>query len=395
MMEIFLYILLGLVFGIIFGLIPGLHPNIVALFIPLIATIDAGPANMIAFIVTVAVSNTFVDFVPSMLLGAPEPGKELAALPAHRMLLEGSGYEAVKLAVVGGVGAVILISALLPLTSFVIPAVYAIVKPYTWLLLAFIVFLIISSENSNRKKLISFVCFVLAGMIGIFSSSLSIDRILVLFPMLSGLFGVSMLLISTQNKLRIRKKAADTVISSRQTRRAVLFGSLGGFFSGLLPGVGASEVAALSSVDKNEKSFLMTVGAVTIANTVMSMLAIWLISNPRSGAAVMMDQLVSIGTNEAIFIAAVSLAVAGISAVITLRTTRKFLKKIENTDYTKINWAVITVILAATALFTGLQGLLLLGTCTALGIYANKSGIRRSTLMGVLILPTILFYLPF
>ncbi len=395
MLEILLFAGLGLIVGVLFGLIPGLHPNLVALFIPLIAAADIGPTNLIVFIVTVAVSNTFVDFIPSMLLGAPEAGKELITLPAHKMLLEGNGYDAIKLAVIGGLGSVVCIIALLPIIAFSIPPIYEIVKPYTYLLLIFIVFLIVSSEDNNRKRVVSFLCFILAGIIGLLSSQMSIDRNLVLFPILSGMFGVSMLLLSAQSKIKIKKKSDDIFVSSRQTRRAILFGSVGGIFSGLLPGVGASEVATLSSVDKNEKSFIITVGAVTIANTIVAMLAIWLISNPRSGTAAVMDQLVSIGLNESLLIAAISLAIAGISAVITLKAAKKFLNKIETTDYALMNKLIIGLIFLLTIIFTGLQGLLLLATCTALGIFTNNSQVKRSILMGVLILPTILFYLPF
>lgn len=392
MLEVLMFALAGLIAGIVFGLIPGLHPNLVALFVPLIASISASPVNIITFIVTIAVSNTFVDFIPSMLLGAPEPGKEMAILPAHRMLLEGNGYEAVKLAVVGGLGSVICIILLLAPTAFFIPAVYEIIRPYTHLLLIFIVYLIIASE---QRKLLSVGCFFAAGIIGIMSSYTNIDRTLVLFPILSGLFGVSTLLLSAKSNVSIRKTGKEVFITGRQTRRAVLFGSLGGIFSGLLPGVGASEVAALSSVDKNENSFLITVGAVTISNTIMAILAISLISNPRSGVAVVMDQLVTIGVNETVFIIFLSLAVAGVSAIITLKLAKRFLRTVENSDYTKLNWAVIGIIVLSTIFFTGLEGILLLATCTALGLYANISNVRRSVLMGVLLLPTILFYMGF
>ena len=95
MIEIVFYIFLGLILGIVLGLVPGIHPNMIALLLPLIAAMNIEPINMIAFAVTLAVSNTFLDFIPSMLLGAPEPGKELTMLPAHRMLVEGNSLVAV------------------------------------------------------------------------------------------------------------------------------------------------------------------------------------------------------------------------------------------------------------------------------------------------------------
>src|SRR3989338_2185931 len=104
MLEILLFVLLGIIVGIIFGLIPGLHPNLIILFVPLLAGLNLSTLPLIAFIVSIGISNTFLDFIPSMLFGAAEAGEELTVLPSHRMLLEGNGYDAVKLAVIGGIG---------------------------------------------------------------------------------------------------------------------------------------------------------------------------------------------------------------------------------------------------------------------------------------------------
>ncbi len=394
MLEILLFIFLGLALGILLGLIPGLHPNMVALIVPAIAGMNIDAANIIAFAVTLAISNTFLDFIPSMLLGAPEPGKELAMLPAHRMLMEGHGYDAVKLAVIGGLGSVVFVTAAMPLIFFSVPLIYEIVKPYTYIALMFIIAVIILSEESNRKMLAAAGCFFLSGMVGLFSASLDIDRTLVLFPILSGMFGVSMLLLSRQEKITPEKKRKDIHVSSRLTRRSIIFGSIGGIFSGMLPGVGSSEISSMASLDKNEKGFIITVGAVTISNTLMALLAIWLIQKPRSGIAVVVDQLTSIGFNEFLLIIFAALAIAGLSAIITLKLARIFTGKIERINYRKINMFVIGLIIAMTIIFTGAYGLLLLGTCTALGIFTNLMGVRRSVLMGVLILPTIIFYLP-
>ena len=391
MLDILIFIILGLLIGVSFGLIPGIHPNMIILLIPLLASLNLDPINLITLITSIGVSNVFVDFIPSMLLGAPEPGKELLLLPAHKMLLAGNGYDAIKLVVIGGVGSLVIVLVTLPLIIFGIPQLYSVARPFTYVLLIFIVFLIVWSEK--KSKLISIAAFIMAGLIGLFSASLPIDRNLLLFPIFSGLFGVSMLLLTTKTE-KIKKRAKPIYVTGRQTRRSVLFGSVGGTLSGLLPGVGSSEIASLASVDKNEKSFLITIGAVTISNALLSMMAIWLIQNPRSGVAVILHQLTTVGFNEFLLIFAVSLFVGGVSAIITLKLAKGFIGIIEKIDYVKLSRLVIILIVAMTVLFTGLYGLLLLVTCTALGIFVNMSGIRRSILMGVLILPTIIFYLP-
>ncbi len=394
MIEILLFTILGLIVGILFGLIPGLHPNTIVLLVPMLAQLSIAPLALIAFVVALGISNTFVDFIPSILLGAPGAGSELSVLPGHKLLMEGNGYDAVKLAVIGGLGSIILVTILLPLILFTIPSVYETSRPFTYALLIFIVLVMVSREK-GLKKATALLCFLLAGLIGIFSSSLPVDNGVLLFPIFSGFFGVSILIFSSKQKAKIPKRKREVSVTGRQQRRAIVFGGLGGIVSGLLPGVGSSEIASFASVDKNGKSFLMTLGAITISNTLLSIMALWLIQKSRSGIATVLEQLVQIGFNEFIFIAAVALLVAGLSAIITLKLAKRSISIIEKLDYSLVSKIVIVFIVAMTVLFSGLFGMLLLATCAALGIFARLAGIRRSVLMGVLILPTIVFYLPF
>lgn len=395
MLEIFLALLVGMIVGIIFGLIPGLHPNTIVFLIPLIAQFSFPPLVIIAFVVALGISNTFVDFIPSMLLGAPEAGNELGVLPAHKLLLQGNGYDAVKLAVIGGLGSIVFVLILLPAIIFVIPSLYEASRPFTYALLIFIILVMISRENTAMKKATALLCFMLAGLVGVSMTYLPVDRNTVLFPVLSGLFGVSVLLFSSRHKIKIQSRKNEIHVTGRQQRRGIVFGSLGGIVSGLLPGVGSSEIASLASVDKNEKSFLITLGAITISNALLSIMALWLIDKSRSGIAAVLEQLVYVSFNEFIFIAAVALFAAAISALVTLKLAKRSLTVIGKIDYSKISKAIIIFIAAMTIIFSGFYGLLLLATCTALGVFTNLSGVRRSVLMGVLILPTILFYLPF
>ena len=394
MLEILLFVVLGIIVGIFFGLVPGLHPNLIILFVPLLSQLNLQPMALIAFVVALGISNTFLDFIPSMLFGAPDSDKSLAVLPAHKMLMQGNGYDAIKLAVIGGVGSVIFILLALPLIILIIPRIFQVSQPFTYALLIFIFFIMVFSEK-GKKKFISFFCFMLAGTIGILSSQLPVDRTLVLFPILSGMFGISVMFFSTNQKIKIPKRKKEIHVTGRQTRRSIVFGSIGGIISGMLPGVGSSEIASLASVDKNEKSFILTLGAITISNAILSILSLWLIQRSRSGVAVVLEQLVQIGFNEFILVMAVALLVAGLSAIITLKMAKRTLSSMEKINYVTISRVVILLIVFMTLFFTGIYGMLLLVTCTALGIFANMAGIRRGILMGVLILPTIIFYLPF
>ena len=118
MLEIILFVLLGAAAGIGFGLVPGLHPNAIIIFVPIIAASGIEPAPVIVFVAAMAAANSIADTIPSIMLGAPEAGSELSVLPGHRLLMSGYGYDAVKLTVIGSVGAavvcILLLSLLLP-----------------------------------------------------------------------------------------------------------------------------------------------------------------------------------------------------------------------------------------------------------------------------------------
>ncbi len=396
LLEIFLFLFLGFCAGSFFGILPGIHPNMIVLLVPFIGFLGIPLLPLLAFIVSMSISNAIMSFVPSILLGAPEPGNEMSILPGHKMLLEGHGYEAIKLSVIGSLGAGIFTVAMMPVLFLSVPPIYNLIRPFIhFLLLAFSLIIVFSEKTFRKKALASFV-FLFSGFVGIFSLNLPVDGVLLLFPILTGFFGISTLILQINKKSVMPKQAKKEIhVSQKTISRSVLKGSIGGVLAGFLPGVGSSQIAAVMSRNKNEKSFLVAIGALSVANIFLSILSLWLIGRPRSGAAVVIDQLFTIGFNEVLFIAAISILCTGLSVVLTLLVAKKSLAMLEKINYSKCSVAVISLICLLAVAFTGFLGLLLLITTTALGVFVNVIGIRRGAMMGVLILPTILFYAGF
>lgn len=390
-----MFLALGILAGIIMGLIPGIHPNMIILLVPVIAALNINPLSAITFIVALGITNTLVDFIPSIFLGAPEAGTELSVLPGHRMLLKGHGYEAVRLCVIGSLGALIFIILLFPIILFLVPALYSTISEYIYVLLLCITGLMILTEKGS-KKLVALLVFFLAGAIGLTMQGFPLNPAFLLFPIFSGLFGLSVLLLGIKKKTKIPRQKNTEIYSSRKgINRAVILGSLGGIVSGFLPGVGSSEITSIATLEKNDRSFLVTSGALTTANMILSILCLWLINKPRSGLAVAVDQLASIGLSEVFFIVIIAVISLGVGAFVTLRLSRYFSVMIDRINYVLVCWAIIFIIVALTFVFTGVFGLFLLCICTALGIFTNLAGIKRGNLMAVLILPTLVFYLGF
>src|SRR3990167_3829298 len=117
-LEFLFVILAGVFAGIITGLVPGIHINLVAVMMLSSSAFLLNyfsPLSLALFIVAMSVTHTFLDAIPSIFLGAPDSGLELSVLPGHKLLLDGRGYEAVFLTVVGSFFAVIVCLIMTPL----------------------------------------------------------------------------------------------------------------------------------------------------------------------------------------------------------------------------------------------------------------------------------------
>jgi putative membrane protein len=71
-----------------------------------------------------SITHTFIDFIPSIFLGAPDEDTGLSTLPGHEFLLKGQGYYAVKLTVIGSAIAIISLTFLIPFFILVVPKIY-------------------------------------------------------------------------------------------------------------------------------------------------------------------------------------------------------------------------------------------------------------------------------
>ena len=90
---------IGVFLGCMTGLIPGFHVNNVALIAlsmsPLAVGIGIPLSAVAAIIVAMGCVHTFLNYIPSALIGAPDGDTALALLPGHRMLLAGYATQGV------------------------------------------------------------------------------------------------------------------------------------------------------------------------------------------------------------------------------------------------------------------------------------------------------------
>jgi len=392
-LDLVLFCAAGLGAGVFTGLVPGLHNNTLATVALGFFLGGAGQSSLplSLFVLCMAVSNSFLEFVPAIFLGAPDADDVLAVAPGHKLLMAGKGHEALWLAVFGGMIGVAALLLTLPIWLAAIPPFYSLVRPNIHFVLIGLMAVMIAVE---RKKFWALLVFGMAGAFGFFSSRLPVDENYVLLPMLTGLFGLSSLALSFGTKTVIPKQQKKF-----ERQNVVLpsaLGFLGGVLAGLLPGFGSAQSAVLVqelSRMRDARSFLSAQGAINATNTLFSIVALYLIGNPRSGSAVVIEKMLG---NLQLWHVGLFVLVGGgvalVSALIAIRAGALTLGLVTKADYRLLNLSVITLLGSITFAFTGFFGLAIAGAGATIGIIPHLVGVKKSLCMGCLIVPTILWF---
>lgn len=403
---------MGVICGAVTGLIPGIHVNTVGAFIfASSASILAflSPDFLAVFLISMSISHALLEFIPSMFLGVPEEGTVLSVLPGHHLLLQGRGKEAIRLVALGGFGAILVTIILLPLFAMILPTLYSFMKPYIWILLVLVVIYMFIRLNRDLNSVAwSVVLFLFTGIMGWIMLNSPISSGVSLLCMFTGLFGVSTLIYSlsqrsvvpTQN--RFHKLSIDGDIL-----RGIFAGGIAGSILGFLPGMGpaqgsllAQEISGGGDSGENKDGFLVAMSGVNVSDALFSLIAIYLIGNPRSGIAVYIDKLIeTFNYQHLLLFIFVSITAVSISLFLCLKLGDLMSEHIHRINYNKLSWAVIFFMSFLVLLFTIMEHanilfvILVYATSIALGLLPHYLGLNKSNLMGVLIVPAIIIYI--
>jgi len=398
-LEILLFSILGICVGTITGLIPGFHINTVIPLILGMTFLFASPYYLTTFIVSLTITWIFISYIPSVFLGAPQEDTSLAVLPGHRLLLEGRGYEAIKLTIIGGMGSLIITLILVAIFSSSFSNLYDMLRPYIQYLIAIVVLFMIASEKKLRKILSAAFIILLSGFFGIITLSSSIvPSENVFFPMLTGMFGLSTIIISMKGKSKIptQKEDSNLNISKVDLLKFILLGSVAGTIVGLLPSIGVSQAATIVSYLGRlgeTRSFLVSLSGIRVAHEVVSLLSLYIIKTPRSGGSIAIQQVLpELTFYDALLMVGVICFVSGIAVLITMFLGKRIPKFLAKVNYKYLSLTVIIFMLVMVFLMTGVYGLLIVFTSTSIGLLCAHMGIKRSHCMGCLLIPSILIF---
>ena len=400
-LEFLIAALLGIFAGIFTGLTPGIHINLVSL---LVVSSSAYLLDFVSlqslgvFIISMAIAHTFLDVLPAIFLGAPNEATALGVLPGHKLLLQGMGYEAVKLTITGSLFSLILAIFLFPALVIIFPLIYDDIMPYIGFILIAVVIYMILIEKGIDKKFWAFVVFLISGILGMLTLTMpNLEQ--PLFPLLSGLFGLSMLIVSLSQKVEIPKQriTENIVLSKPESIKSIFAGTFSGSIVSFFPGMGPAQAAVIGSNifgSLGTYSFLILVGSIGTVDMVISLVTFYTLDRARNGAIFAIRELLtSIDFSTLILFIATALLAGGIATFLALYLTRIFAKLIEKVNYSILCISVILLVAALVFYFSSWLGLLILITSTSIGLIPNIIDVKRSHSMGCLILPVILFFI--
>jgi putative membrane protein len=396
--ELVLAIIFGTIFGIISGLTPGIHINMVSLLVLSISGLlaESFGINLLTlgvFIIVVGITHTFLDAIPSIFLGAPDESNALGVLPGHRYLLRGNGLMAVKLFTIGSFFGLIMGILMFPLLYLFTKHVYHSLEKYFALMLIFTsIFMLWRDE----KKLWAILVFTLSGILGLTIFSMNLKD--PLFPLLSGLFGISTLIISLNDNNIIPEQNDETYtkLEGKKTFLSLVAGNISAFIVSTFPGL-SSSIAATMSIqffkDLGDKGFMILLGCIGTSSFILSLVALYTIDKARNGAVIVISKLLpNISLDIIIIFLIVALISGAISTILSLWFGRKFSRMISKVNYRMLVVGIIIFVTFLVIIMTSWKGLLVLITATALGLIPGIVKVQRTQSMACLIVPVI-FYL--
>jgi len=380
---------IGILLGIFSGLMPGMHSNTIA---SVLSTLPVSPEFFAFAIVAVLGAHIVFQFFPSVFLSIPDDTVVASVLPGHRMALAGRGREAITVCVFSVVIAAAISAVCTPLSLAAIPEIYALIKPHVWAMLAFASIYLLASERKAGKIAIAAFVFLLSGALGIATMQGGVAD--PLFPAFSGLFAASGIMLSFTSTRRIPEQCNEK--TELDFLPCVFAGVLLGFFSDLLPGIAApAQIAIFASAflaTEDARKFLALVSSIAASHAVFAFASLVSIGKAREGALAVMNEIRPVNSGDLPMLIGALLLSIGVCAFLLMKLSRHA-DALQKIGIANLNLGILAYLVCVVAIISGAEGLLVFATATAIGLLPPLLGIRRTHVMGLVIVPSILLAL--
>jgi putative membrane protein len=386
-----LQLLLGVPAGILLGtatIIPGLHINLLsAMLIANASTLNPEFAAITIFIM--AITATFMDFIPSTFLGAPESETAMSVLPAHRMLLKGRAFDAIFLTTIGNVFGICCAAALFPLALLIYPAIFMPANKIMHGLLILAISFFILREDSWRKRAFALAIVIFSGTLGLLALS-KLDE--PLLPMFSGLFGLSTIISSMGSRTSMPKQHIGKVKLPLPWLKNSVVGVIFGSIINIFPAIGPAQAATAASIfaGGSKRSYLLTISALNTAAMALSLSTLYSINRGRNGAIEALSSFAKLDVGVLAMLLGAALLALPLIVFLKIQIAKVAAKIVAKLPYKLICICTISIIVAIVTIMSGSKGLVVLATGTAIGLAAITTGTSRSHSMACLIVPVII-----
>jgi putative membrane protein len=251
----------------------------------------------------------------------------------------------------------------------------------------------------KKSRAWTVIIFFLSGILGIASFNLGLKE--PLLPLFSGLFGASSLITSITKKQKMPKQKIAKLKSIKIKRKSMVQVLVASFIASplcsFLPGMGSGQAAVIGSEvtgDLDRKEFLILLGAVNTLVMGLSFVALYSIKKARTGTAVFAGKIIPDLTSSDLYFILGAIVLSGVAAFfLTIFLAKLSVKMLSKVNYSKLSIVILLFVSAIVIYFSGFMGFLVYFVSTFLGLTCIFLNIRRTHLMGCLLLPTILYYL--
>lgn len=386
----------GVFLGIISGLFPGVHSNTLAaslLGMQAILLPVVGVETLAATMFSALITHTFLDSIPSTFLGIPDPDTALSVLPSHMLCLEGKGQEAVRIAALGSTCAVILSIPLSVLLFFILPPL----QPYIdwWvgiILIAVIGYLVVECESPGW----ALVLFAISGLLGLFTFRYAflgwhtLGESGVLMPLLTGMFGISVLLFSSRGPVP-EQRFSGIGMTPGEIGKGTVIGTIAGTIVGWLPGLSNATANAVlcSKTDyrRDRRAYIFSTSAANTANAIIGLAALFAISRERNGV---MAAISSVGAPSMASLLVSGTLAACLAYPVTIWLSG-YADRLNGIDGKVLNYTAIGLIILISFLIAGPFGLFILLLAAIVGLIPGMVNISRVFCMGAIMVPVVLY----
>jgi putative membrane protein len=416
-----LYAIVGTCFACVAACLPGLHVYSIAALILLMmraGTSGGMPDRWLMLFVGMVVGYAVASGIPAILISAPDDSSAWIVSPGHSYLLQGRGYEALALTVIGCLGGLWALIALAPLASCVTGALHHVLQPHLhWIVGALALFVLLSEWPKDPERGSSpfarlfaawvplaagLATFALSGLLGlVLGYRPMVPRAMSyqgLVPAFAGLFAVPWLVQNLLSGVRIPKQHVARSVDANLSLAlgGVAAGTVGGLVATYLPAVTGSLgglVAGHATAQRDERAFLVAQGATKMVYYAGALL-LFLAPGPpftRGGMASMLAPVYTPRSGRTYGLSVAAMAICGaVASLLTLALGRWASRLVSSRPSRWLSVAVLIALVATVGGLTGGRGTLVTLAASGIGLIPLSFGSRRANCLGILLLPMLL-----